>query len=329
MLRSFQYTESSYLEQSMFGNIYRDKEVSIARRFVKEHHIADNMDKECPICGNKKTQYFYTKWKVDYLRCSQCRSIIAVCEENTVRQYHSNSDLVSLRLSDSYQNQAFENRKQVWEEFIEWLEVRTFRFLHRNKGLSIVDVGNRFREYSKLIRSSSFCGEYNLRRSALGKDEDTILTGRADLVLYLDQLQKETDPHGSILELSGYLKEDGILVLSTRAGSGFDIITLKENNDKIYPYEHILLPSVKGIIALLEQSGLEVLEITTPGVMDVKYVMDSLDKLDESEEFVHYLLEESGQGVLQEFQRFLQKSCLSSFVCVIARRSSRKGKKDV
>ena len=54
--------------------------------------------------------------------------------------------------------------------------------------------------------------------------------------------------------------------------------------------------------------------------MDVKYVLDSKDRLDDRENFVRYLLEESSQAMLQEFQRFLQKGCLSSFVCVIARK---------
>ena len=70
----------------------------------------------------------------------------------------------------------------------------------------------------------------------------------------------------------------------------------------------------------MEENGFEILEITTPGVMDVKYVLDSKDRLDDRENFVRYLLEESSQAMLQEFQRFLQKGCLSSFVCVIARK---------
>ena len=58
----------------------------------------------------------------------------------------------------------------------------------------------------------------------------------------------------------------------------------------------------------------------------VKYVLDSREKLDDRESFVRYLLDESSQPMLQEFQRFLQKGCLSSFVCVIAKK--KEGRED-
>ena len=113
------------------------------------------------------------------------------------------------------------------------------------------------------------------------------------------------------------------MILNARAGSGFDILTLRENNREIYPYEHILLPSVRGLTQLLQRNGYEVLEVTTPGVMDLKYVMESKERLGDRETFVRYFLEEASPLMLQEFQRFLQKGCLSSFICIIARKERR------
>lgn len=147
----------------------------------------------------------------------------------------------------------------------------------RNKNLAIVDYGNRYEGYADAIRNAAICGRYDLRGSILSSGEDRIVSGGADFVFYLDQMQQEFHPSERMCELSECLKEDGLLVINTRAESGF-----------------------------------EVLEITTPGVMDVKYVLDSC------ESFVGYLLEESSLSMLQEFQRFLQKACLSCFVRVIA-----------
>lgn len=320
MLRSFQYTEKSYFDYSMQSNLFRDKEKEIARKFVTSHPTRKDMAHRCPVCEKALGSYFYTKWNVDYLCCSECKSVFAVCEDEVVSQYQNNAELLQMRKEPAYQTQVAQNRTHVWEEFLDWISVRTFRFMRRNKNLNLVDVGNRLAGYSKLMQQSALCGRYDLRESILQEDETTIPSGQADVVFYLDQMQKELHPREQLLKMKEYLKEDGLLVINTRAGSGFDIITLKENNDKIYPYEHVFLPSIKGLVSLLESCGYEVLEITTPGVMDVKYVMDSKDKLDGREGFVQYLLQETNQGVLQEFQRFLQKSCLSSFVCVIARK---------
>lgn len=325
MLRSFQYTEKSYMDYSMQSNLFQMKEIDIARRYVESHHIRHDMKRNCPICGKDSGKYFFTKWNVDYLCCEECSSIYAVCDEETVSGYLSYEELIKLRLSKEYQDQIMDSRQGVWKEFLEWVEVRSYRFLGRNKNLKIVDVGNRLAGFVDMTRKSSICGKYNLINSIYMIETDYIGEEDADIIFYNDVIKTEFHPNERLQSIKKLMKKDGILFIGARAGSGFDIITLKEKNTKICPYEHVLLPSVKGIINFLQNNGFEVLEITTPGVMDVKYVMEDLDKLGDREEFVRHLLKEGDERTLQEFQRFLQKSCMSSFIRVIARKAEVKG----
>lgn len=320
MLRSYQYSEKSFKQQSMQSNLFREKEIEIARKYVLRSIKKNDMDCECPVCKKTSGKYFYTKWDIDYLCCEECKSIFAACDFDEARAYQADEDLLKLRLSNPYQDKITENRTEMWTEFLEWIEVRAYRFLRKNKGLNIIDVGNRLKGYSQIIKDSDLCGCYDIRQSILCEDTNNICDGDADIVFYFDQMQKEITPHERLKEIWDMLDDGGLLFLGTRVGSGFDILTLKEKNKNIYPYEHIFLPSVKGIEKLLMENGFEVLEITTPGVMDVKYVYDSIDELDDREGFVKYLLTESEESVLQDFQRFLQKGCLSSFVRIIARK---------
>ena len=321
MLRSYQYTEKSYLDYSMQSNLFQMKEIDTARRYVESHHIRKDMKRICPICNKDAGQYFFTKWNVDYLRCEDCKSIYAVCEEKVVKGYLQDKAITELRLSKEYQDQLLESRQIVWREFLEWVSIRSYRFLGRNKNLSILDVGNRLAGLVDMTRKSEICGKYALIDSIYHIDCDEISYGEADVIFYNDAIKTELNPNEKIQQIKRFLKDDGILFVGARAGSGFDIITLKEENTKIYPYEHVLLPSVKGITEFLENNGFEVLEITTPGVMDVKYVIEDLDRLGNREGFVKALLEERNETILQEFQRFLQKSCMSSFIRVIARKT--------
>ncbi len=320
MLRSYQYTEKSYMDFSLQNDILHEREIEIAHQYVETYPVKQLCKELCPICGKGKGRHFYTKWNVEYLCCEVCKSVYAVYDRKIVEGYLKEETLQALRLSEEYQGKITENRSYVWQEFLEWIEVRAFRFMRRSRNLNIIDIGNRLKGYSEAIRQAVITGNYDLRDSVLQESSYQISDGRADLVFYLDQMKTEMEPRKKLLQFSKMLKEDGLLVLNARAGSGFDIITLRERNKEIYPYEHILLPSVRGLTQLLTQCGFKVLEITTPGVMDLKYVKNSLDKLDERESFVRYLLEEADSSMLQEFQRFLQKSCLSSFVCVIARK---------
>lgn len=321
MLRSYQITEKSYLTYSISGENFQEKELELSHKFVQKHHIRDGMNMECPICKNSNSSYFFTKWDVDYLRCNECDSIFAVCDRNVVEDYKLDKELSEFRVSTEYQEMLSMSRADIWEELIDWLYVRCYRFLKRNRGLKIVDYGMRMEGFISLMESNELAGAYDVRESIFDYRSNThVADGEADVVLYNDRIKTEIDPINKLLELKRCLKDDGILILGARAGSGFDVITLKGYNKNIYPYEHILLPSVKGIRRLLEITGFELLEITSPGVMDVRYVMDSLDKLDDREGFVRYMLSESDPIIIQEFQRFLQKSCLSSFIRVIARK---------
>lgn len=304
----------------MQSDPFQMKEIELAKRFVESHHVRKDMVRKCPVCGHDENRYFFTKWRVDYLCCSKCDSIFAVCDEQTVIDYLHNEELLELRLSKEYQDQITESRNRVWKEFLEWVEVRSFRFIGRNKSLNILDIGNRMNGLVEMTRDSEMCKKYELRDSICHVNTDKIMRGEADLIFYNDVLKTEYSPAERLELVRDYLKDDGIIYVGIRAGSGFDIITLKENNTKIYPYEHILLPSVKGITILLEKCGYKVLEITAPGVMDVKYVMDDIDKLDEKEVFVRQLLTGHDETTLQEFQRFLQKSCMSSYIRVIAKK---------
>ncbi len=324
MLKSYQYTEKSYMDYSMQDSLFQAKEIETARRYVESHPIRRDMKKVCPFCKADAGRYFFTKWNVDYLRCDDCGSIYAVCGEEEAAGYLEDKGLASLRLSDEYQEQITQSRQSVWKEFLEWAEVRSYRFLGRNRNLNIIDVGNRLSGLVSMTKEASICGRYELKESIYEIVCDKIRKNDADIILYNDVIKTELHPDKKLSSMREYLKDDGILFIGARAGSGFDIITLKENNTKIYPYEHILLPSVNGIIQLLKTNGFEVLEITTPGVMDVKYVMEDIDRLSDREGFVKYLLKERDEMVLQEFQRFLQKSCMSSFVRVIARKAEEK-----
>ena len=70
---------------------------------------------------------------------------------------------------------------------------------------------------------------------------------------------------------------------------------------------------------LVAKAGYELLEITTPGTRDMESVLRNRDKIEDGNFFIKYLLKTADKSTLADFQQFLQKSGLSSFVQVIAR----------
>ena len=222
-----------------------------------------------------------------------------------------------LRLTEEYQNQAEFRRSNIWDELVMWAQFRIYRYLGKNTGLDVIDYGNRYLGSVNRFRESGICGKYELRDSILPVQTEKVSKG--DVILYMNQLQHEVNPIATLQELRKDLKDDGVLILNTRLGSGFDILTLKGSMDSVFPYEHIMLPSSKGLELILEQAGFELLEITTPGTRDMESVLRNKERIEESNFFVKYLLRTADEVTLADFQQFLQKSGLSSFAQVVAK----------
>lgn len=329
MFRAYEYVDKKYEEIHFQSKLFEEKEKYIIKNFALNHPYNGGSILMCPACGKPNGRFFFTKWGIDYCRCPECKSIFALCEPAAVEAYRENKELTDLRCGENYQKEALKLREDAWGEFIFWLSVRTFRYLRKRTGLSIMDCGNRYRGLACMLEESGLSGKYILKDSILEKKDfkDAVLSEgsggekeSADLILFLDQMQQLTEPKEKILKIKAGLRKGGLLVLSSRAGSGFDIITLRDKNDKIFPYEHVFLPSLKGMEQLLEETGFRVLEVTTPGEMDLNSVMRVRDSLSDEDLFIKDLIEDAEPMVLQEFQRFLQKSGRSSYFRIIARK---------
>ncbi|MEY8283634.1 methyltransferase domain-containing protein [Lachnospiraceae bacterium 50-23] len=316
MLKAYDYAEIS---QEMTGlkneGLFR-REKGIALKFVLDHMDIMRQGK-CPICGSSHTRFIFSRWDIDYLFCNDCCSIFVPVEEDVIKEYLAIPEMNELRISSEYQEQAEQRRSEIWEELVMWAQYRTYRYLGRNTQLDVIDYGNRYTGSVERFRNSGMCRRYELRDSILSIRTERVET--ADVILYMNQLQHETDPVSTLQILKGNLKENGILILNTRLGSGFDILTLKGSMDSVFPYEHIMLPSRKGLEMMLDKAGFELLEITTPGTRDMESVLRNKERIEEGNFFVKYLLRTADRSVLADFQQFLQKSGLSSFAQVVAK----------
>lgn len=325
MLTAFNYyepEEENRIQKGMKENSLFEQELKVAERFTRIHAKNSVERTSCVVCGSNKLLKFYEKWGVDYFRCADCSSIMAGVQEEDVTEYVHLKEMKEIRLSDENQRIGSENRQQRWKELLDWLRYRTFRYCGRNTGLSILDYGNRWKGLSQLFQKSTLCGQYELRDSILADEEQekNTMVEPVDLILALDYIQQKVKPVQFFREVHNNLKKNGLFILGVKAGSGFDILTLRENNKNIFPYEHILMPSKEGISIMLAQTGFELLEFTTPGTFDLNYVKANIDGLAENDYFMQYFLKTATPSAEADFQRFIQKSGLSSYAQVIARR---------
>ncbi len=311
MLKAYDYVDATADRKTIQKSENFNRELKLAKKAVNRVlQIEQGAAPLCPGCESKKLSVFFTKWGVDYLRCSDCGTIFCEVDDETLKEYHSDADLTEFRSRDEYQQEASEKRRFSWQEIIDWIQFRAYRYLKKNKGLDIVSGGDRFSGFVDMVKESDICGSYS-------SVEDG--SNNAEVALSFNLIQQSNSPEEHLNTLNKSLKNGGLLFLSARIGSGFDILVLKEHA-QVYPYEYVTLLSKEGLVNLLDKTGFEVLDYSTPGAMDVGYVQSKREAIPQDDLFIRNLIFDSDSTTLREFQRFLQKSGMSSYAQIVARK---------
>jgi hypothetical protein len=308
--KAYSYSESEHLSMGVHDRVLLEREKLLASEFVDSHPCPSGPG-PCPMCGSGDTESFAVIGGAPYLRCRNCWSLFVPVSVETVSEYREYAPLRSLRESHKYQETGRQKRATVWREQLFWIEFRSKRYLRPLKELSVTEIGGRYGGFSELVKPS--CASYSTHR--------TIHTaqGLSDVILCLGPIIQEPDPGGALAEFRKRLNKNGLLFLSSRVSTGFDILTLKGNIDSIYPYDCSVLPSVEALERVLKETGFDVLEISTPGTLDMLYVAENSSKLERNDLFTRYLIEKADDSVRSEFQRLLQKSMMSSHAQLVAR----------
>jgi hypothetical protein len=305
MLKAYSFIENEHMDSGIVDRNISNKEHWLISEFVTMNP-ASKVELPCVFCAFE-TKEFDIIDNTYYQRCKSCYSIFASVEDEIVEHYIAYKPLVDFRNSIEYQASAAERRAGIWSELLFWLEFRIARYMNNSTAVDIIDVGNRYLALSRKIKQAKFCKSYNKVKTA-------------DVVLFIDQFRCLTNPTEKLLELRDMLSNNGLLVMNMRVGSGFDVLTLKGCKGSVFPYEVICLPSIEGLEIILHRAGFDILEVSTPGSLDIEHVMQNKMNIDEDDLFVQYLINKADNHTLTEFQRFLQKSGMSSHARVIARK---------
>ena len=317
MINAYDHSTNERLSDTIVNNNLLESEKQIAEAFIKNNYETIKLE-VCPICGDDKINHFAYISNIEYRYCINCRSIFTDISECLASSYQKSDKLQTFRRSKDFQETTSKIREYIWEELLFWFEYRFAHYFGTGKTLRVLDYENIFSGLSDKIKSSKFCLEYSRLSKVLGNIN--IRDGKFDAIIYMDRMRCEPNPKKLFNEFYNMLDKNGLLILSTRVGSGFDILTLKGLIKNVYPYEYAVLPSLEGLKFLLEYNGFEISEISTPGSLDTVYVRESIQDIKDIGMFLDYLITHCEENVLVDFQYFLQKHNLSSNARIIAKK---------
>jgi len=284
----------------------------------------------CPACNSENIEHAFKKHGYEYCTCLSCSTIFISPRpsQSMLNWYLNESPTAAFRNSDEYW-QGMEIRINELINFrARWISELCTRFALNSNG-PIVDVETRLIGYLNELERLNLTPIISAKPLTTLRDnfDNTpelvnLDNSNARVVTAFDNLEHQINPLDLVQASYNTLSPGGLLIITTRSGSGFDIQVLWEHCSTIFPIEHINLISIEGMKALLKRTGFEIIEISTPGQIDVQMIERVLNEGVDIEipRFLRYFFTHRDKYAKHRLQQFLQENLLSSYMRVVARK---------
>ena len=135
------------------------------------------------------------------------------------------------------------------------------------------------------------------------------------MVISNEVIEHVFSPLNYLKKIKKLTKKGGIIVLTTLTIDGIDMIILDKKSSQILPPHHINFISIAGFEKLAKSANLKVINISTPGKMDIDILKNSYDLIDSktSKIFLDFIFQNRFEN---KFQSFLQKNNISSHIWI-------------
>lgn len=291
------------------------------------------VDVECPACSSGDRHDAFATHGFSYRECGRCGTLYTSPRPTPeqMESYLLDSPAAEFRVGDEYRSAIAQRAEELAQYRADWIVSLCVASDQGAGPVVVYEPGSRHlldalvgRDVGPVVAVRPLFaaravpeGERSWRvATALTPD----LVGDAQVVAVLDVLERQSDPGGALASARSVLAPGGCLALTTRCGSGFDI-QVAWGRATIIPVEHLNLPTVEGMEAMLGRLRFEVAEVSTPGQLDVQMVERLAGEEGvELPRWVRYVVEHRDDRAKQGLQQFLQEHLLSSHLRVVARR---------
>lgn len=283
------------------------------------------------VCGQPgERRLAFEKHGYTYWYCGACSSLYVSPRPTTpmLDWYALESPAAEYRLSAGYQESLAPHTAELAGYRTSWI-VQLHDRMKLNGQNPIVDVETRLPGMLRQLKQAlggPLIAVKPLYGQAGPVDEWTVAADlsqvtQAKMITAFDVLESTQNPLELVRAAYRALMPGGLLAMTARCGSGFDILVLGQHAT-IFPLEHINLLTVEGVRALMAQAGFEIVELSTPGQLDVQLIERVLGERPDVDvpHFIRYFLQHRDRYAKRRLQEFLQENWLSSHLRLVARK---------
>jgi len=306
-------------------------------RFFSKHELF--LEVSCPACQSARTHLAFEKQTFSYRTCKECLTLFVSPRptEDMIASYYKNSASSKFWAERFFPETAEARRQEIFYPRAVLVNELVKRFKVPYP-ISLADAGAGFGIFlEEAKKTGTFSEIFAIEPSAdlanccrnkgfqvIEKSIEDIKENelQVSVVCSFEVLEHLFDPEKFIISMKRILKPGGLMILTTLTVSGLDLQVLWNNSKSISPPHHINFLSVEGLKILITRCGLEEIEISTPGKLDIDIICNAMKEMPDLKvpRFIEYIAKNRGSETFEQLQVFLQNNKLSSHARVVARK---------
>jgi hypothetical protein len=305
---------------------FRELAIADAERLLSDP--ADHVEVNCPACDHGGRKAAFEKFGYQYVQCFQCGTVYVSPRPSraSLNRYRTEGEAIRFRAGEFAETTGNARRLHVLHSHAVWMG-QLYDEMGNPEANRYADIGTNYPMVFEEVGRLGLFQSMETVKPLPGLEESCRSNGAAapeaaprglGLVSAFEQLEHQFSPEALLRDAWEMLAAGGLFIFTTRTISGFDLQALWEHVPYIYVPEHLNLLSIEGVAPLVERVGFELVELSTPGLLDVELTLGAMeqDPTIRLSRFADYLLRHRPMDTLADFQRFLQKNRLSSHLRV-------------
>jgi hypothetical protein len=322
--------EEEIRPQDVFDEYLRLAEEDIRLYFSDGPRV----DISCPACGGNG-QHAFQKNGFDYRECKECGTLYVSPRPaaDAFNRYYQEAESVKFWATTFYRVTAEARREKLWKPKARMV----WDIIQANKAsrYSVIDIGGGYgifaEELSKLAEKSvtviepgpllaDVCREKRLAvvESFLEDACASQLPNGPKVFVSFELFEHLHDTSAFVLSLMKLMDEGDLFLFTTLSGLGADIQALWKDSKSVSPPHHLNFFNPYSVRLLLEGLGLQVLQVTTPGKLDISIMSNNVALI--KDRFWANFLQFADDNQKEECQRWLAGSGWSSHMMVLAKK---------
>ena len=287
----------------------------------------------CPVTGEKSVQKSFKKFGLQYHVSKTYRNIYISPRPtmDALKTFYFNSHSRKYWINELWCQTNRVRHDKILLPQLEWCQGFMMQYLNKNK-LSLAEylpnhwgyyscAKSLFPEYNFILIDPLFNIDDSRKNVSFNDIAKNTEDSSNDVVFLFEALERSNSPLEVLKEVYDSLKSGGLCFVTCLLSSGFEVQLLSQESDIFVPPERMNILSFEGIKRLIEEvEGFQILEFSTPGVLDIPNVKSYLEKNSESSFFQYILQERQDEELINSFQNFLQMNRLGTFGRLVLRK---------